>query len=284
MEPYKTSLPDLEFLEVMVINACNLSCAGCTTFSDLKHAGYVSWKQGYDWLKPWTDRINIEAIGMMGGEPLMNPELQQWLCGIRELLPQAQIRVVTNGLLLHKNWWILDLLDTLGNSVLKISQHVDDPILTDAIDQIFSSRDWKSIHEHGIDRWICSSGLRFQIARPKQFLKTFRGDYADAMPHDSDPDSAFSICVQKKCPLLFNGKIWKCGTAALTPPMLERFNWPNRSHWEPFVVPGLESTCNDQELNRFINNFGKPNLLCKQCPSTSDTNSLVDHTSTVVFK
>jgi organic radical activating enzyme len=284
MELYKTSLPNLEFLEVMVINACNLSCAGCTTFSDLKHSGYVTWKQGRDWLEPWTNRINIQAIGMMGGEPLMNPELRQWLLGIRELLPETQIRVVTNGLLLHKHWWILDLLDTLGNSVLKISQHVDDPRLTDAIDHVFSSRDWKPINEYGIDRWVSSSGLRFQIVRPTQFLKTFKGEYVDAAPHDSDPAQAFSICVQKKCPLLFDEKIWKCGTAALTPPMLERFDWPNRAQWEPFIVPGLESTCSNEELNTFVNNFGKPHGLCKQCPSTTDTGSRVDHASTVAFK
>jgi hypothetical protein len=178
----------------------------------------------------------------------------------------------------------LDLLDTLGNSVLKISQHVNDSILTNAIEQIFSSRDWKPIHEYGIDRWVCSSGLRFQIARPKHFIKTFRGDYASAMPHDSDPDQSFSICVQKKCPLLVNGKIWKCGTTALTPSMLKRFNWPNRNHWDPFITAGLESTCNDKELSMFINNFGKPHFLCKQCPSNSDIDSLIDHTSTVGFK
>jgi len=284
MEPCKTSLPNLEFLEVMVINACNLACSGCTTFSDLKHSGYIPWKQGRSWLEPWIQRVNIQAIGVMGGEPLINPELRIWLSGIRELLPDTQIRFVTNGLLLPKNPWVLDLLEELGNSVLKISKHVDDAVLTDSINHIFSSRNWRPIHEYGIDRWVCDSGLRFQVATPKTFLKTFRNEYSNAAPHCSNPGEAFSICVQKKCPLLINGKIWKCGTAALTPLMLERFNWPNHIQWEPFITPGLEPTCTDEELLSFVDNFGKPHLICKQCPTSRDVSSLIDHYSTVDFK
>jgi len=278
------SLPRLEFLEVMMINACNLSCAGCTTFSDLVHQGYVTWDQGRGWIEPWTQRVDIEAIGVMGGEPLINPDLKQWLVGMRELLPQTQIRFVTNGLLLPKNWWILDLLDELGNCVLKISQHVDDPGLSESINQIFSSRSWQPVKEHGIDRWVSPSGLRFQVSRPTKFFRTFRGTYNDAMPHDSDPVEAFRICVQKKCPLLMHGKIWKCGTMALTPPMLARFDWPNRSDWEPFVTAGLEPDCNDAQLDEFLANFGRPHALCRQCPSSGDVSSVLDHISTVTFK
>lgn len=284
LEPSTMSLPRLEFLEVMIINACNLSCAGCTTFSDLTHQGYVTWDQGRQWLEPWRRRIHIQAIGVMGGEPLMNPDLKQWLVGLRDLLPEAQIRFVTNGLLLPKNWWILDLLDELGNSVLKISQHVQDARLADSIQHIFSSRAWTPVTEHGIDRWRCDSGLRFQIARPKKFFKTFKGTYTNAAPHDSDPSEAFAVCVQKKCPLLMQGHIWKCGTMALTPSMLARFDWPNREHWQPFIRPGLAPDCSDADLARFLDNFGRPHAVCRQCPSAADRDSELDHASTVVFK
>ena len=104
-------IPNLEFLEVMLTSACNLSCHGCTTFSDLKHQGYVSWVDGKSWLEKWRTRLNIQAVGVIGGEPLMNPEIRDWIQGIRDLLPNAQIRFVTNGLLLKKHFDIVDLLD-----------------------------------------------------------------------------------------------------------------------------------------------------------------------------
>lgn len=284
MDTCKTALPDLEFVEVMVINACNLSCAGCTTFSDLKHKGYVGWARGQEWLRSWQQRVNIKAVGLMGGEPLMNPELEHWLRGIRELLPDAQIRFVTNGLLLHKHWWILDLLDELGHAVFKISQHVDTDHMQQVISTVMNSRDWQPIREHGIDRWVSESGLRLQLARPVRFVKTFRGDYAAAQPHHSDPAQAFGMCVQKRCPLLLDGRLWKCGTAALTPRMLARFGWPNREAWQPYMHDGLAADCGDQELLAFLQNFGRPHDMCRQCPSPQDQDSVLDHAHTVRFK
>lgn len=281
MEQDKTSIYDLEFLEIMLINACNLSCQGCTTFSDVRHSGYVSWSQGRSWLEPWTKRMNILGVGVMGGEPLMNPDLRSWLVGIRKLLPAAQIRFVTNATLLERNWWVLDLLEDLGNAVFKISAHTT----VDAeIQRVFDSRAWSPVTEFGIERWASPRGLRFQIARPTKFFKTFRGSYHDMMPHHSDAAAAFDLCVQKRCPLLVNGRIWKCGTLALTPGMLERHQWPNLDLWQPYIDPGLDSDCTDQELMQFLQNFGKPHARCRQCPTRQDLDSILDHTKTVTFK
>lgn len=275
--------PKLDFLEVMIVNVCNLSCRGCTTFSDLTHSGYVTWEQGRSWLEPWANRIDIQAVGLMGGEPLINPELRNWLIGIREMLPHAQIRFVTNGLLLDRHWWVVDQLDQLGNAVLKISQHVDDPAITTVVERIQQSRLWSPINELGIDRWVSPTGFRFQLTRPTHFIQTFRNTYQDMHPHNSKPADAFKICVQKRCPLLINGKIWKCGTAALTPDILKRFGYPNQAEWEPYITPGLTSDCTNNELEQFVKNFGQPHAICRQCPSENDIASRFDHFSNVSF-
>lgn len=274
----------LEFLESMIIRSCNLSCEGCTTFSDLKWSGYIPWEQGKEWIEPWTKRLEIQSWGVMGGEPLMNPDLPQWLEGIRKLLPEAQIRIVTNGLLLDKHQWIIDTLHDLGNSILKISYHLPDERVDANIDQIMNRFDWKPVHEFGIDRWLSDREFRFQVSRPTQFLKTFQGPYNDMRPHDNTPSDAFEICVQKRCPMLWNGRIYKCGTVGLMPSLLERFNWPNLDQWQPYIDAGISPECSDQELESFVTNFGRPHRLCRQCPSTKDLSSLIDHTITVKRK
>jgi len=275
----------LPFLEVMVIRGCNLSCQGCTTFSDLPHAGYFTWGQGRQELEPWANRINLPAIGIMGGEPLMNPYLDTWLSGIRKLLPNSQIRLTTNGLLLEKNWHIFELMRDMENTVFKISDHVSDPKLTKTIEHIMSSYSWEPVKEFGIDRWKeKNKDFRFQVARPTRFFKTFLNDYASMAPHNNDPAQAFEMCVQKKCPLLQNGRLYKCGTIALTPNILERHGWPNKNLWTEFLDNGLGSDCEDQELEKFLNNFGLPHNLCRQCPSNKDLASILDHTTTVNFK
>lgn len=274
----------LEFLEIMVIRTCNLSCQGCTTFSDLKYQGYTTWQQGRAWLEPWLDRITLEGVGVMGGEPLINPEIRSWLVGLRELMPDTQIRFVTNGLLLDRHWDIVELLQQLGNTVLKISQHVSTPELDNTIQRIHKNYNWTPIEEYGIKRWQGANRTRFQISQPTQFLKTFRNDYTRMAPHNNQPKEAFDICVQKRCPLLYQGKIYKCGTVALTPELLDRFGRPNWNQWQPYLVEGLEHTCTDSDLQKFIDNFGKPHSLCRQCPSHHDLDSMIDHVSTVEFK
>ena len=120
----KPSKPCLPFLETMITQICNLSCEGCTNYSDLSHSGYVSWHQGRKQLESWLQRLDISDFGIMGGEPLINPKWRDWILGVRELMPQSQIRFTTNGLLLHKAPDILDLLESVGNIVFKITVHV----------------------------------------------------------------------------------------------------------------------------------------------------------------
>jgi hypothetical protein len=220
----------------------------------------------------------------MGGEPLINPEVKNWILGIRELLPNAQIRFVTNGLLLNKHWDLVELLEQVGNCVLKISYHISTPELDDCISKIMSWRNWEGVNEFGINRWKSPQGMRFQIARPQKFLKTFQHNYENMSPHNNNPADAFKICVQKKCPMLNHGRIWKCGTVALTPALLDRMNRPNWNQWQKFIDTGLAPDCDQQDLELFVSNFGRPHGLCAQCPSEYDKNSMVDHTNTVDFR
>jgi molybdenum cofactor biosynthesis enzyme MoaA len=118
--------PTLEFIESFIINPCNLSCVGCTTFSDLETQGYSKWEDEKHWFEKWSKRIDFQSWGVMGGEPFMNPYLRDWIIGIRNLLPGTQIRIVTNGTLLDKHWDIINLLSEIGNCILKISVHIDD--------------------------------------------------------------------------------------------------------------------------------------------------------------
>jgi hypothetical protein len=272
----------LPFLETMVTQVCNLSCQGCTNYSDLKHSGYVPWNQGRSWIEPWLEHIDIPDFGIMGGEPLINPEIESWLLGIRELMPKSQIRFTTNGLLLHKWPDLLPLLHDIGNCVFKISVHVKDDVLENTIQEIFSQYHWNPVTEYGISRWRTTNNLAFQINRPAHFLKTFQGPYHNMSPFDSHPAAAFDTCVQKTCPLLYQGKIYKCSTSALLQDTLDRYNRPNWSAWEPFIESGISPNASDQEIEQFINNFGKPHAQCRQCPTSQQ--APLNHAVTVVKK
>jgi len=275
------------YAESIVTQVCNLVCKGCSTYSDLHHKGYKTWEEGCKEIKPWLERVEFEHYGLMGGEPLINPRIKDWLYGIRELMPGTTIRFPVNGTLLHKHYDVLDVLHEIGNVIFKITVHKEHIQTEKNIRYVFDKFEWKAIREFGLDRYETSNGFKFQINRPKQFFMTFQNDYTDAKPYNSNPEDAFKVCHQKQCPLLHNGRIYKCSTSGLMKDVLSRFDYPNRELWQPYWDNehngsiGLESS--DYELGLFVNNIEQPHATCQQCPSELDLITL-DHTQTVEFR
>jgi len=277
--------PLLPFVETMITQVCNLSCQGCTNYSDLKHSGFIPWEQGQEQITNWLSIIDIPDFGIMGGEPLINPQVRQWIRGVRELMPNSQIRFTTNGLLLEKNIDIVDLLCDVGNSVFKITVHLHDAKLEQLIEKIFKRYDFKPIQEYGIDRWAYGS-FRVQINRPTTFLKTYQGTYKNMLPYNSNPQDAFKICCQQNCPLLYQEKIYKCSTSGLLNATLERFGHINKAEWQKFITSTdhFITTKSDRSIiDAFIKNFNQPNNICQMCPESNDLANL-NHKTTVTFK
>jgi len=223
----------------------------------------------------------------MGGEPLINPQIKDWLIGIRELMPNTTIRFPINGTRLHKHYDIVDLLHELGNVIFKITVHKEDVQTEKNIKYVLDKFDWKPVHEFGIDRYETTNGFKFQVNRPKEFFMTFKNNYANAEPYNSNPADAFKVCHQKQCPLLLNGRIYKCSTSGLMESVLERFDSPNYNKWEQYWDNrkngsiGLNSS--DYEIKMFMNNIEQPHATCQQCPSELDLVT-IDHTQEVELR
>ena len=269
----------------MITYACNLSCAGCTNYSDYNMKGSVKWEQGKQWLKNWLERIDISGFGIMGGEPTLNPECEQWIYGVRELLPNSQIRFTTNAVTFLNNTDVLDWCVDVGNTIFKFSIHQDLSYSQDSIDYVFKKFNWKPVTEYGINRWVGPNGTRFQINAPQKFYKTYQGTYGNIRPHNSNPKDAFEMCVQQTCPLLYEGKIYKCSSIALLNRVLEEWKQPISANWKPYTdYQGISTSSLDKDIKYFINNFGKPHSICKMCPTKKDVGSIIDHKSNVITK
>lgn len=266
----------------MITQVCNLSCQGCTNYSDLPHSGYVPWAQGQAQIEAWCHRLEIADFGIIGGEPLINPEWREWLLGLRKMLPHAQLRFTTNGLLLHRAADIIDLCEQIGNIVFKVTAHIVEPELEANLALLQSARSWTPVREYGINRWLGTNGVRLQINRPEKFVMTYRGTYKDMLPWNSDPVAAFAQCCQQTCPLLHNGRIYKCSTAGLLEPVLERHGRPNWQQWQHYIDPGIGPNDSDAVVQAFVNNFGRPHAICAQCPA--DAGALIPHISTTTRK
>lgn len=90
--------------EVHVSEHCNLNCKGCYHFSPLAEKSFLNITEYEKDIKRLSELFNNEAgyINLMGGEPLLNPDINDIIKITRKHFPYSKIRVVTNGILLSE--------------------------------------------------------------------------------------------------------------------------------------------------------------------------------------
>lgn len=88
-----------------VLNVCdhsNLRCKGCDHFACIAEERFVPLESIQKDVFRMAELTNgdVDLIGIMGGEPLLHPDLLDIIAVARKALPKTWIRVVTNGILL----------------------------------------------------------------------------------------------------------------------------------------------------------------------------------------
>lgn len=114
--------PILKYIEHDIVSHCNLNCAGCTHFSPLAEPCFEdinNFKKDFEKLKEVFD---VSIIRIMGGEPLLHPQVLEFLKITKNLFPKAEIQLVTNGLLLNNNSELLDYIKK-HNIIINLSDY-----------------------------------------------------------------------------------------------------------------------------------------------------------------
>ncbi|MDR2648532.1 MAG: radical SAM protein [Clostridiales bacterium] len=100
-----TPKTELTQLEVHIAHSCNLNCRGCVAFAPLVKEPALA---DLDIFKRDMRRLSVlfqNKLGvftLIGGEPLLNPQINEFAECARRCFPDAQITIVTNGILLPK--------------------------------------------------------------------------------------------------------------------------------------------------------------------------------------
>jgi hypothetical protein len=92
----------LDSIDVCVAEHCNLGCYSCNHFSQLAEPEFADLAATERGLKRLSDLSGggIPTIYLVGGEPLLNPDLPEFMRIARECFPQSRVQIITNGLLL----------------------------------------------------------------------------------------------------------------------------------------------------------------------------------------
>jgi len=90
--------------EVDIARHCNLNCRGCLHFSPLSKPKFLdisSYQKDICRLSKVFGG-QAEKISLMGGEPLLNPDIIQYVKIARTYFPNAKLLILTNGVLLDR--------------------------------------------------------------------------------------------------------------------------------------------------------------------------------------
>lgn len=116
--------------EVQVVEHCNLNCAGCDHFSPIAKKEFLDLM----WYTKDLNRLaeitegNVGRIKLLGGEPLLHPEISKIICQTRYWFQNAQIELVSNGILLNKmteEFWMNCKNNRVDITVTKYPVNID---------------------------------------------------------------------------------------------------------------------------------------------------------------
>lgn len=112
-------------IEINAVRQCNLSCRGCSHSSPLEEYSVLQPKEIKSSLRELSRFLRAETIRIVGGEPLLHPDLSSLLCAVRESGIAERVCLVTNGILLDQiDKEILSCFDEIQISLYPLSEQI----------------------------------------------------------------------------------------------------------------------------------------------------------------
>lgn len=235
-----TERTELETMEIHVAEHCNLNCKNCSMFCGLVETCdfpcYQEFEEGIKQLKNFFP--HIKKFRIIGGEPLLNPELDKYICLIRNVYPYTDIRLISNGILVTK------MSDQLIQTII-------DNDVTFIVTQYISLK--HSIDE--INRFLSKTGIRYIVTEAVlEFQKIYNA------LGDSDIDENFYRCHWKgSCATMYGTKIATCYVPFVIHYFSDKFNLAIE---ETGRIDLMEEGLTAQEI---IKRMHTPFDMCRYC-------------------
>lgn len=246
-------------LQIHVADACNLACEGCSHYSNYGHKGVRSLATAEEWLAPWADRLLPKKFVLLGGEPAINRELPGYVTLSRRLFPDSEIRITTNGFLLHRHDPALpEALREAGNNRLIISIHHEGQEYLDKVKASLAlALDWRK--EYGIEVSFRAAAARWR--------RTYKGSGSAMEPFDDgDARASWENCPGRHCLQVYEGQLYKCAPVAYLGMQHEKYEL-SRS-WQPYLgYTPLPPGCSEAALREFVGREEEP--CCEMCPAST---------------
>lgn len=213
----------LSYLEFYITNFCNIDCAYCNRFNNYNFRGHMEYEPYLADFEKWSKIIQLEdMVRIMGGEPLLHPDLEGWIRTIRHYWPDIKtFRLSSNGTMLYKTKNLYNIIK--DNRVeLDIAVHNFDWLqslidnLKDFFPGPFTIEEFPEDNIHFKKLATDQNGVKIFISKYNSMsVSTVFAKDSMLTVHDSDPVQAHKVCTMKYCHHMINGKIYKCGVEGL---------------------------------------------------------------------
>lgn len=227
-------------LEIHAANHCNLNCYGCSHYSPISEVNFPDLKKLEEDLKKISFlRTSFKEIRILGGEPLLNPEILKILGLIRFYFPHQDVTILTNGI----------LLDKMTNQFWEVIKNLN-ILLTITI--------YPFINEEKILKILERKKIKFSIFSNRNRPNTWRT--FQLKPNSKHDITKFIKCSENNNLQLYQGKLFSCPTVAYSEILNKRFSSQfNISKWDYLNL--------NKKLTRFklFIFFLTPKPFCRHC-------------------
>jgi hypothetical protein len=186
--------PVMDSVDTHLTDHCNLNCKGCGHFSSIADPWFTDISEYEKDMKRFGELFsNIKTIRLLGGEPLLHPEVEKYFSLTRTYFPVSSIELWTNGVLLsqmNESFW-----SSCQEYNILIEWTVYPPYVK-KVDRILEFGKSKGVHidTHNIE--VFCSFMNIQ--------------------GNSDPEKVFKYCRSSSCcPFLKQGKVYICALPAV---------------------------------------------------------------------
>lgn len=253
----------IQKLEYHLTNSCNLSCSGCSHYSNIISGQTKDTKDFIINLNAWSKYLEVESFNFLGGEPFINKKILEFCDSAREILPDSTISIFTNGLLINKIQEQEYAKNFQKNKIrIQLTYHSFEESYREKIaPNISILKSWNQdygiqvSYKDGVNSWT------------KRYLSNDDGTISPF--NDGDPEKSWKICSCKYATTLVEDKIYKCAPIAYlqyvkesnrTSPDFDKYlnEYEPISHKDP-----------EDKINAFFESNFKPESVCGMCPSRS---------------
>lgn len=228
----------LAYLELHLTDHCNLNCRGCLHYSSIASVRYAGLRQfDKDMRRLAMLFSSIKMIRLMGGEPLLHPEVDKFICVARSAFPRTDLRVVTNGILLPKA--AVAFWSACRSTAAKIDW-TSYPPLHDRLEEY---------------RSLCKrEGVSLLVKHTETFCA--RGN----LKGDSPMRSTFRRCqIGAVCSYLQDGRLYACAM----PSQVHYFN--DRFGYRVTADPGIDIHADSISGRQVLRMLNRPVETCRWC-------------------